>query len=266
MGEPRSGLCFVSGHGFSRAARSAQSWVESRMGAGTGASRRRPVSHPRSSNRTCGFAASGFPTGFIADSRARSHHEASRRPGNHCSSPTDTAGAGFRYLRHTPIHFTVVLCQHTRSKGPSLHRHYPASPVHLTLSDAQMVRVPFRTRLQDATLRPSRASPTDADCLLGVLCPLPRWPDPCRWLSLWRAPAPGSSGSARPSPLKRRVGFHITAFEACSSFTRVTARQVARPPFVDFVARFQPGQFPSRTARQLSNLTINCSSGSFPHW
>src|SRR5665811_792349 len=40
-----------------------------------------------------------------------------------------------------------------------------------------------------------------------------------------------SSGSARPSPLKRRVGINIAAFEACSSFTRVTARQVARPPF-----------------------------------
>jgi hypothetical protein len=49
-------------------------------------------------------------------------------------------------------------------------------------------------------------------------------------------------------------------------FTRVTACQVARPPSVDFVARFQPGQFPIRTARQLSNLTINYSSGSFPHW
>src|SRR5579871_6723876 len=37
---------------------------------GAGADRQgRPVSHPRSSNRTCGFPASGFPTGFIADSR-----------------------------------------------------------------------------------------------------------------------------------------------------------------------------------------------------
>ena len=31
----------------------------------TGAMRHRPVSHPRSSNRTCRFPASGFPTGFI---------------------------------------------------------------------------------------------------------------------------------------------------------------------------------------------------------
>src|ERR1017187_8243933 len=43
--------------------------VESGMGAGTDVWRR-PVSHSRSSNRTCRFPASGFPTGFIADSRS----------------------------------------------------------------------------------------------------------------------------------------------------------------------------------------------------
>jgi hypothetical protein len=32
--------------------------------------------------------------------------------------------------------------KHTRTKGPSLHRHYPASQVLLTLSDAQMIRHP----------------------------------------------------------------------------------------------------------------------------
>src|SRR5450631_1862095 len=45
------------------------SQVESRMGAGADVDRR-PVSHPRSSNRTCRLPASGFPTGFVADSRA----------------------------------------------------------------------------------------------------------------------------------------------------------------------------------------------------
>src|SRR5437588_9487575 len=44
--------------------------VESRSGAGADA-KRRPGSRPRSSNRTCPFRASGFPTGFTADSRAR---------------------------------------------------------------------------------------------------------------------------------------------------------------------------------------------------
>src|SRR3979411_2289628 len=38
--------------------------VESRMGAGAWAIRRRSVSHPRSSNRTCPIKASGSPHGF----------------------------------------------------------------------------------------------------------------------------------------------------------------------------------------------------------
>jgi hypothetical protein len=39
--------------------------VESRTGAVAWAIRHHPVSRPRSSNRTCGFPASGFPTDFI---------------------------------------------------------------------------------------------------------------------------------------------------------------------------------------------------------
>ena len=46
--------------------------VESRMGAVAYAMRQRPVSHPRSSNRTCGFPASGSPTGFTASMRRAS--------------------------------------------------------------------------------------------------------------------------------------------------------------------------------------------------
>ena len=38
--------------------------VKSRMSAVAWAMRQRSVSHPRSSNRTCGFPASGSPTGF----------------------------------------------------------------------------------------------------------------------------------------------------------------------------------------------------------
>ena len=41
------------------------------MGAVAWAMRQRPVSHPRSSNRTCGATASGSPTGFIARPTAR---------------------------------------------------------------------------------------------------------------------------------------------------------------------------------------------------
>jgi hypothetical protein len=45
--------------------------VESRMGAVAWAMRQRSVSHPRSSNRTCGFPASGSPTDFTVRHTAR---------------------------------------------------------------------------------------------------------------------------------------------------------------------------------------------------
>src|SRR5277367_4149461 len=62
--------------------------VESRRGAVSFA---RPVSPPRSSNRTCGFPASGFPTGFMVDSRhdalppamAQSWHTERAKHGRH---------------------------------------------------------------------------------------------------------------------------------------------------------------------------------------
>ena len=40
-------------------------------------------------------------------------------------------------------HRSFLPFKHTRSKGPSLHRRYPASSVPLTLSDAPMARRPF---------------------------------------------------------------------------------------------------------------------------
>ena len=63
--------------------------VESRLGASTDV-KRRPVSQPRSSNRTCGFPASGFPTGF------------NRRLTN--DVPTEHDGAGAPPVRQTPLH------------------------------------------------------------------------------------------------------------------------------------------------------------------
>ena len=79
-------------------------------------------------------------------------------------------------------------------------------------------------------------------------------------------PRRASSLSVQPSPFLRRVGVHIFTFEACSSFTRVTACQVAHPPCVGFIARLRPGRFPGSNARKLSSPTNNYSSGSSPHW
>jgi hypothetical protein len=77
---------------------------------------------------------------------------------------------------------------------------------------------------------------------------------------LWRRPgfpriawvrASIASPRVQPSPNGRRVGIRIVTFEACSGFTRVTARRIAQSPKATFVTRLQPFRLPGRTARQL---------------
>ena len=79
----------------------------------------------------------------------------------------------------------------------------------------------------------------------------------CSLVGELRVPARVSSLSVQPSPLSGRVGVHITTFEACSSFTRVTACRVAHPPYVGFIARLRPGRFPGSDARKLPSSTNN---------
>ena len=67
-----------------------------------------------------------------------------------------------------------------------------------------------------------RVSPDYPHCPSNVPCLIPRWTE--------RVLASISSPSARPSPNLRRVGVHDFTFEACSGFTRVTARWIAQPP------------------------------------
>ena len=55
----------------------------------------------------------------------------------------------------------------------------------------------------------------------------------------------------RPSPFSGRVGIRIVLFEACSGFTHVTARTLARPPKAAFVTGLRRGQLPNHVARQL---------------
>ena len=49
----------------------------------------------------------------------------------------------------------------------------------------------------------------------------------------------------------------ITTFEACSSFTRVTACRSAHPPYVGFITRLHPCRLPGSGARKLSSSTNN---------
>src|SRR5215470_14873107 len=77
-----------------------------------------------------------------------------------------------------------------------------------------------------------------------------------------------TSPSARPSPIAGRVGIRDFTFEACSGFTKVTARPVAQPPKAAFVTRLRPSQLPSQTARQLPDLStiiwVDSSSTGYP--
>ena len=136
------------------------------------------------------------------------------------------------------------LQKRTRSQGPFLHRHYPASAVlrpcpppaaaaaqggveAATLAATGLPRLPA-TPFQ-------RAEPnTPVDRSRGIC----RLPPRC----------------TRPSPIHRRVGVHDFTFEACSGFTRVTARWIAQPPKAAFVTRLRPGQLPNRAACQLPEL------------
>jgi hypothetical protein len=137
----------------------------------------------------------------------------------------------------------------------------------MALSDSRTGRRPFWRRL-GRDHRQSRASPTRyrSPSLHAVLTtPVDRYR--CLLVPYYGAlPRRVSSLPVQPSPFVRRVGVHDFTFEACSSFTRVTACKVAHPPFVGFIARLRPNRFFGSDARKLSSPANNYLSGSFPHW
>ena len=101
--------------------------------------------------------------------------------------------------------------------------------------------------VEAATLTRNGSPPITTKHPSDVLCPLPR--------RIERVRVSIASPLTRPSPNGRRVGIRIVTFEACSGFTRVTARRIAQPPKVTFVTRLRSRQLPSETARQLPDLS-----------
>src|SRR5713101_3141597 len=63
-----------------------------------------------------------------------------------------------------------------------------------------------------------------------------------------------SSLSARPSPATWWVGIRDFTFEACSSFTRVTACKIARPPKAGFCPE-APAQPVTRLSRSVATMS-----------
>ena len=142
----------------------------------------------------------------------------------------------------SPITDPRLLRKRARSQGPFLRRHYPASTVlwpcptparPAVLATALEVRPPTVTGLPRLPGPPFQRAvpitPVDRNGCMRRLLPHP----------------------TRPSPTDRRVGIHNFTFEACSDFTRVTARWIAQPPKATFVTRLRNGQLPDRPARQL---------------
>src|SRR5205085_1183031 len=112
------------------------------------------------------------------------------------------------------------LRKHTRSQGPSLRRHYPASSV------VRPCPTPARSaaRCDVGVANSNRSGPPP---ITRITLPTCRAHIPRRTERVWASIA---SPFTRPSPLLRRVGVRIFTFEACSGFTRVTARWIAQPP------------------------------------
>ena len=73
-----------------------------------------------------------------------------------------------------------------------------------------------------------------------------------------------TSRSVRPSPFLRRVGVHDFTFEALLRLHSRYRLQVARPPYVVFVARLRPGPLPVQAACQLPDLPTTIWVGLSP--
>jgi hypothetical protein len=89
----------------------------------------------------------------------------------------------------------------------------------MDLSDAHVGPRPV-DGVEKRDLSPNVGLPRCAENRSSVLFPVPRW-------TLSSACVGCFDDRCQPSPFVRRVGVHGTTFEACSGFTRVTARTIA---------------------------------------
>ena len=195
-----------------------------------GTYRQPTVSLPRSSNWTCPFRTSSFPTGFTA-APTRAIHTTECR----ATAPRSSRFA----LRHSRIERYTLLRGVVDSS--SITARFPLSPAHqkqgsfpppalpdihghTTLSDFRSGHHPIDD-VGGATSTSTGSPPITQIIFPACRAQYPGGPNRC--LSV-------SSPFARPSPVNRRVGIHNFPFGACSGFTRVTACRVAARPTADF--------------------------------
>ena len=162
------------------------------------------VSTSRSSNRTCGFPASGSPT---AVAFRHTLPTLSRRLHLKAKLVSGSPGLSLEVigLRHSPD--LCSLPKRVRSQAPSLHRHYPASQV-LRASPPPHTARPGPRRLPVGKSPPPLGLPV----LHRISLYTCRRHYPGGTVGCSRCSLPQRR---RPSPKFRRVGSRIALFEAC---------------------------------------------------
>ncbi len=99
-----------------------------------------------------------------------------------------------------------------------------------------------------------------------MLCSLPRRVGSVCFGYSCAFPRAGIPEPLWPSRNERPVGTHILSFEACSSFTLVTACGFAHPPFVGLVGRLRRQPLPASAASQLPRHSDNSWDGTLTRW
>ena len=240
------------------------------------------VSSPRSSNRTCGFPASGFPTGFTSKHTAVGQ-DGPDVVGSHRTPRTRPYRGNAWCLATTPCgQFRLRLDVELPPRAPELlgccqdHRQSPLLAIVKSVPEVRALCSAGITRPHSSygpVRRPRGPSPKVTSRARPSSPPgLPRLP-----VSLFQRAVPITPADqdgctcrllprpARPSPYLRRVGIRDFTFEACSGFTRITARWIAQPPKAAFVTGLRSIRLPGQTACQLPDQTDNCLGGSFLH-
>ena len=160
-------------------------------------------------------------------------------------------------MRQSPV---ARSCQHrSRTKGPSLHQHYPASPVLRPYPPPQGAgSVPHDTTVGQHRLP---ATPRGFPCCTQPLFRTCRRHYPGGTVGCLRRSLPQRR---RPSPKCRRVGFRIDLFEACSAFTARYGLYARRVPYGPFTPEASTDSLPPRPFRLLPAGTTLTGWGSHP--
>ena len=209
------------------------------------------VSTSRSSNRACGFPAHGSPTGF-----ARQHTMARSSFGRDPNDSTIFADKQSSFRDRSALNGVDRQSQspgcwslpETRQKSGSFPP--PALPGFISTTNLSATPKAAQSAPHGVLVESHNLSP------LGL--PVLRVVSSCRHAVVTTPVEPSvliarSSPDKvrrhiprerRPSPLLKRLGFHVTRFEACSTFTHVTACPFADPPRGPFLEVLQSNSLP----------------------